>query len=63
MTALSARVKEQMFFIGFIEDARVEYLAYQEFPGLRKLWLDPEGIRRLRCQIAAPAQLTAFSLA
>jgi len=28
----------QMFFIGLIEDARVEYKAVQEFPGLRKLW-------------------------
>ena len=28
----------QMFFIGFMEDARVEYKAMQAFPGLRKLW-------------------------
>ncbi len=28
----------QMFFIGHIEDARVEYCAVQEFPGLKKLW-------------------------
>ena len=28
----------QMFFIGFIEDARVEYKAIKEFPGLKKLW-------------------------
>lgn len=28
----------QMFFISLIEDARVEYLAAKEFPGLRKLW-------------------------
>ena len=28
----------QMFFIGLIEDARVEYKAAQEFPGLKKLW-------------------------
>ncbi len=28
----------QMFFIAFIEDARVEYKAAQQFPGLRKLW-------------------------
>lgn len=28
----------QMFFIGFLEDARVEYKAVQAFPGLRKLW-------------------------
>ena len=29
----------QMRFIELFEDARVEYLAYNEFPGLRKLWL------------------------
>jgi hypothetical protein len=28
----------QMFFIGLVEDARVEYCAAREFPGLRKLW-------------------------
>jgi nitric oxide reductase NorD protein len=28
----------QMFFIGLVEDARVEYKAAQEFPGLGKLW-------------------------
>ena len=28
----------QMFFIGFLEDARVEYRAVQDFPGLKKLW-------------------------
>ena len=28
----------QMFFIGMIEDARVEYKAIQDFPGLFKLW-------------------------
>ncbi|MGB0721721.1 MAG: nitric oxide reductase activation protein NorD [Gammaproteobacteria bacterium] len=29
----------QMRFIELFEDARVEWLAYNEFPGLRKLWL------------------------
>ncbi|KPK11875.1 MAG: hypothetical protein AMJ68_04085 [Acidithiobacillales bacterium SG8_45] len=29
----------QMFFIGFMEDARVEYKAIKDFPGLKKLWL------------------------
>ncbi len=29
----------QMRCIELFEDARVEYLAYREFPGLRKLWL------------------------
>ncbi len=28
----------QMFFIAFIEDARVEYKATKDFPGLKKLW-------------------------
>ena len=28
----------QMFFIGLLEDARVEYKATQDFPGLKKLW-------------------------
>ena len=28
----------QMFFIGLIEDARVEYKAIKAFPGLKKLW-------------------------
>ncbi len=28
----------QMFFIGLIEDARVEYCAAQAFPGLRRIW-------------------------
>ncbi len=28
----------QMFFIGFMEDARVEYKAIKAFPGLKKLW-------------------------
>lgn len=28
----------QMFFIGLVEDARVEYNAIQDFPGLKKLW-------------------------
>ena len=28
----------QMYFIGFMEDARVEYKAIREFPGLKKLW-------------------------
>ncbi|MEA3277168.1 MAG: nitric oxide reductase activation protein NorD [Pseudomonadota bacterium] len=38
----------QMRMIELFEDARVEYLAYSEFPGLRKLWLqfftaEPDG--------------------
>jgi|AMFO01.1.fsa_nt_gi Nitric oxide reductase activation protein len=28
----------QMFFIGLLDDARVEYCAVQNFPGLRTLW-------------------------
>jgi nitric oxide reductase NorD protein len=29
----------QMFFIGLLEDARIEYKAAQAFPGLRRLWI------------------------
>ncbi|MBF0265754.1 MAG: VWA domain-containing protein [Gammaproteobacteria bacterium] len=29
----------QMFFIAFMEDARIEYKASQDFPGLKKLWM------------------------
>jgi hypothetical protein len=28
----------QMFFIALVEDARIEYKAIQDFPGLKKLW-------------------------
>ncbi|MCW8949288.1 MAG: VWA domain-containing protein, partial [Sedimenticola sp.] len=28
----------QMYFIGVLEDARIEYKAVQDFPGLKKLW-------------------------
>ncbi|BAS68047.1 nitric oxide reductase activation protein NorD [Bathymodiolus septemdierum thioautotrophic gill symbiont] len=31
---------QQRFFAEVFEDARVEYLAIQKYPGLRKLWLD-----------------------
>lgn len=39
--ALSAEALNpvQMFLIGLFEDARIEYQASQEFPGLQKLWL------------------------
>ena len=30
----------QMFFIGFMEDARIEYKAAKDFPGLKKLWAE-----------------------
>ncbi|MCP4981080.1 MAG: VWA domain-containing protein [Gammaproteobacteria bacterium] len=29
----------QICFVGLFEDARIEYLAYRRFPGLRRLWL------------------------
>ena len=29
----------QMFFIGLLEDARIEYKAANDFPGLKKLWI------------------------
>lgn len=35
----------QRFFIGLVEDARVEYCAIREFPGLAALW------RRLHCGV------------
>lgn len=39
-TSLSAEQLSpaQMFFIGLLEDARVEYKAINSFPGLKKLW-------------------------
>jgi len=39
-TAISAEQLSpaQMFFIGLLEDARIEYLAIESFPGLKKLW-------------------------
>lgn len=30
----------QQFFVGLVEDARVEYRAIQAFPGMRRLWRD-----------------------
>jgi nitric oxide reductase NorD protein len=44
MSYTSARISAeelspaQMSFIGLLEDARIEYKAIQEFPGLKKLW-------------------------
>ena len=35
----------QMFFIGLLEDARVEYKATQAFPGLKSLWIKLMQIR------------------
>ena len=36
----------QMFFIGLVEDARIEYKAINEFPGLKKLWLSIMNVDR-----------------
>ncbi len=36
--AAEALAPAQRFFIGFIDDARVEYAAIRNFPGLRNLW-------------------------
>lgn len=36
--AAEALAPAQRFFIGFIDDARVEYCAIRHFPGLRQLW-------------------------
>jgi hypothetical protein len=41
----------QMVFIGLIEDARVEGLAIQQFPGLKQLWL---GFHQARAAEARP---------
>lgn len=40
----------QMFFIGLVEDARVEYKAIKDFPGLKKLWLS---LLKIECEDAA----------
>ena len=39
-SAISAEMMSpaQMWFIGFLEDARIEYKASNDFPGLKKLW-------------------------
>ncbi len=40
----------QMAFIGLFEDARIEYLAIREFPGLKQLWLHfHEAARQVSC--------------
>lgn len=55
----------QMYFIGLIEDARVEYCAAQEFPGLRRLWqtlLDHEHEGRLEHGTAEELELFARML-
>jgi len=55
----------QMFFIGLLEDARVEYCAAQEFPGLRKLWqtlLDLEHEGRLEHPTAEALEFFARML-
>ncbi len=36
--AAEALAPAQRFFIGFLDDARVEYCAIRRFPGLRNLW-------------------------
>ncbi|MDX1782096.1 MAG: VWA domain-containing protein, partial [Thalassovita sp.] len=48
----------QMFFIGLVEDARVEYCAAREFPGLSKLW---RGLLALRYE-ARPEHPTVTAL-
>ncbi|MEE9374970.1 MAG: VWA domain-containing protein, partial [Rhizobiaceae bacterium] len=39
-TGLSAQALSpaQLFFVGFMDDARIEYCAIEEFPGFRQLW-------------------------
>ena len=48
----------QMFFIGLVEDSRVEYCASREFPGLSKLW---RGLLTLRYE-AQPEHPTVAAL-
>ena len=52
----------QMFFIGLLEDARVEYKAITDFPGLQKLW-----VSLLKCEhegeIEHPTMLTLEHIA
>jgi len=37
----------QMFFIGLLEDARVEYKAIKAFPGMKKLWISLMSVQDL----------------
>lgn len=42
----------QMSFVGLFEDARVEYLAIRDFPGLKQLWCRiHEGVRDVSCPV------------
>lgn len=52
----------QVALISLIEDARVEHLAMQEFPGLRRLWL-PFHIARASGVMMAPSLLARLSRA
>jgi nitric oxide reductase NorD protein len=55
----------QMFFIGLAEDARIEYNAVQNFPGLKKLWralLDREYEGRLEHPTAEMLEKAALAL-
>ncbi|MEZ5839497.1 MAG: VWA domain-containing protein, partial [Hyphomicrobiales bacterium] len=47
----------QMFFIGLVEDARVEYVAMEAFPGLRPLWRSLLAIEK-PAQVEHPALVT-----
>lgn len=52
----------QMYFIGFMEDARVEYKATNAFPGLKKLWW---ALLNMECEgdVEHPAMLELERLA
>ncbi|WP_029406682.1 nitric oxide reductase activation protein NorD [Thiomicrorhabdus sp. Milos-T2] len=51
---------QQMFFIEIIEDARVEYNAIKDFPGLKNLWM--KVIRASQDQIVLDPKSTAYRL-
>ncbi len=52
----------QVALVSLIEDARVEYLAMQAFPGLRKLWL-PFHVAKSSGPLLVPHLLARFSRA
>ena len=48
----------QMIFIGLFEDARVEHLAIQSFPGLKQLWAQfHEKLREVSCAVDPVVEL------
>jgi nitric oxide reductase NorD protein len=55
----------QMFFVGFLEDARVEWCAAREFPGMRRLWrafMELPGNRTVEHESVVLLEHTALAL-